>query len=385
MHTATAHDLLTRYRDLGFELVFYPTRRKGPTDDGWPKNEYRITDYQQGQNVGVKTGVEIQPGKFLGDADFDWPDGIPMVKRFFPPTEFGFGRESKRLSHAFYTTEAPFTSLKFDGLDNKTFLELRSRKKDGTVGYQTMVPPSLHPSGELVTMKVCDSLGHVEVKAFVRAGTLYAVFCAVTYCFGVGSQRFKHEPRLAFAGFLLDLGLEPAEVITIGECVAELTGNTVAKVRSDVESTVERRAKGGPVTGERHLADAIGEKGAKATAAIRKWVGRIVDAPLGADRNEFALLQRVEALNDRFFMVDVGNDTIIGEEIEHSDGRRRWSEFSFRFVRESQAQVDQRGSHSAEGSPADGLRGLLASAPEGSAIRPAGVCTARLARHRAIR
>lgn len=130
----SATDILARYRNLGFRVVFFKPRTKGPTETGWTTKEYQIGDYREGQNVGVMTGVEIEPGRFLADADFDRPEGARMILRFFPRSNFGFGRASKPFSHLFYTTNEPFPSYKFEDLKGKPFLELRSAKKDGSIG-----------------------------------------------------------------------------------------------------------------------------------------------------------------------------------------------------------------------------------------------------------
>src|SRR5262245_55839303 len=113
------HAWLTRYVELGLPLVFWPRLPdrdndwNGPRDTNWPSRTYTPTDYRDGMQVGVKLGTEIAPGRFLMDVDLDWAPGIRYIERFLPATEFGFGRKSKPIGHAFYTTSAPITSCKF--------------------------------------------------------------------------------------------------------------------------------------------------------------------------------------------------------------------------------------------------------------------------------
>src|SRR5688572_16335931 len=87
---------LRDYVNRGFRLIFYEPRTKGPTEQGWHRVEYKPEDYHEGQNVGVITGHEISEGKFLADVDFDWEDGVRLAKKLLPPTEFGYGRETRK-------------------------------------------------------------------------------------------------------------------------------------------------------------------------------------------------------------------------------------------------------------------------------------------------
>ena len=156
---------LKRYYERGFRLIFYPTQQKGPSGQeavGWQSRSDEIGDWREGRNVGIFTGHEISPGKFLADLDFDWADGIPLAKYFFPNTGFAFGRASRPISHAFYTTPEPIPSTKFKNIDGKDFIELRGTDKDGSGGHQTMAPPSIHVNGEQVMLKADEEIAHED-------------------------------------------------------------------------------------------------------------------------------------------------------------------------------------------------------------------------------
>src|SRR5262245_17469979 len=86
------------YRKRGFKLVFYERGQKFPTDDGWNTREYTDADYIQGGNVGIICGVEISPGTFLVDVDYDWSQSYDFAKALLPETEFEFGRISRHIS-----------------------------------------------------------------------------------------------------------------------------------------------------------------------------------------------------------------------------------------------------------------------------------------------
>jgi predicted P-loop ATPase len=266
----SAPEWLRKYVARGFRLVFYDTQTKGPTEAAWNKKIYAPEDYEDGMNVGAMLGHEVSEGKFLVDVDFDWPDGVVLAKKLLPETGFGYGRESRQITHAFYTSPVPVISKAFDDIDNKPFVEIRGTKADGTLGFQTMVPPSIHPSGETVTFRIDDEIGHVQ--DIERSVLIYAIGCMLFR--HVGERGLLHDVRLATAGFLLQLGFTVAEVTAIGEAVAQATGNNQHDVEGTVKSTADRIKRGERVVGAGALVKAIGDTGKKVVARIRDWIGQ---------------------------------------------------------------------------------------------------------------
>jgi hypothetical protein len=264
---------LRKYRERGFRLIFYPNKTKGPIGkdaDGWTTKEYPDEAYEEGMNVGVMTGTEIEPGKFLVDLDFDWTDGLPLVKRLLPATGFGFGRTSRTVSHAFFTTTQPTPSLVFKNIDEATiFLEIRGTKTDGSIGKQTMLPPSVHPSGETVEFRADDAIGHDD--NIVRHGTLYAIACM--FYMHLGHRGFGHDLRLALAAFLGNLELTEEETKAVCESIAEATGNNVQDATIAVHSTFERIRRNEKVLGSGALLKVLGDDGKKILARVREWLG----------------------------------------------------------------------------------------------------------------
>jgi hypothetical protein len=263
---------LALYTQLGFRLIFYTTKTKGPTGPaatGWTKRSDSSENYTPGDNIGVFTGHELSEDKFLADIDFDWSDGIVMAKRLLPKTGFGLGRSSRFISHALYTTPRPLVSKDFTDLTGKCLVELRGTKTNGEVGLQTMVAPSIHPSGEQVILRESSEIGHSD--DLERRVTLYAVACLLLQ--QLGQRGLLHDTRLATAGFLLGEGLTPDETIAVCEAVAEASGNNVADVKTAVESTSQRIKNGERSMGKTALAQAIGENGKAVLSKIRDWLG----------------------------------------------------------------------------------------------------------------
>lgn len=263
---------LLKYYQRGFRLLFYGTKKKGPEGQEalkWTERSDQAEDYRPGQNVGVFTGHEIAPGKYLADIDFDWADGLPLAKRILPATGFGFGRPSRTISHSFYTTPEALPSISFDNIDGKPFVELRGTKTDGTIGLQTMMPPSIHPTGEELIIRMDDEIGHVD--DLPRKVALYATACMLYSV--LGHKGLMHENRLAVAGFLLHEGLTEEEATLVGIAVTEACGNNVDDFKLVLKTTISRFKANEPVAGRGNLIKAIGDDGKKVVARIKEWLG----------------------------------------------------------------------------------------------------------------
>lgn len=264
---------LARYYEQGFRLIFYPSGQKGPSGKdavNWPSRDDKAEDYKAGMNVGTFTGHELSPGRFLADIDYDWAEGFPLAKRILPITEFGFGRETRKITHGFYTTPTPIPLMAFKTLDvNKNYVELRGTKADGTIGLQTMLPPSIHPNGEKLNLLTDTSICHCE--DLPRRVALYATACLLFNSFP--SSSMAHDARMASVGFLFEEGLTVAEVESIIAGVTEACGNNVADALEVVKSTSERVRNSEHVVGKNKLIQIIGEQGRKVIAQIKEWVG----------------------------------------------------------------------------------------------------------------
>lgn len=269
----TGRERLERYREAGWRLVFFPNTSKGPNDKkdkGWVTANHQPADWDPSkQNVGVFLGEEVQPGKFLIDIDIDWKGGLVLAKRLLPATSFGFGRASKPISHAFYYSTIPLKAKFFQDVDNEMLIELRGLKGNGSPGLETMVPPSIHPSGEALTISADGEPGVTE--NLERRVLMLAVGCALAKW--LGPKGMTHDVRLAMAGFLLRSGLDEAETVELTRAIAETLGNDAADAETAARSTAARLANGDKVTGGPVLAKAMGERGSAVVRKVRSWFG----------------------------------------------------------------------------------------------------------------
>lgn len=129
---------------------------KQPVGEKWqtqpkPRNG-QVDRLFAGRNVGLLLG---EPSGNLFDVDLDAPEARDLAPAFLPGTGLTHGRASSPSSHWWYRCDkAPQTTrwnlTEIDPKTNRprngeTLVELR-----GT-GGQTVVPPSTHPSGEVLT------------------------------------------------------------------------------------------------------------------------------------------------------------------------------------------------------------------------------------------
>ncbi len=310
--------LLKRYVERGFRLVFYPARRKGPIGPdatGWTTRVYDPADYHEGDNVGTMLGVEISPAKYLVDVDFDWDGGRPLITALFPKTDFGFGRKSRPLSHVLFTVDQPLITRKFEDIDNDTLVELRGTKTDGTLGFQTMIPPSIHPSEEMVELKSDGDIGHVVGDDLAQAVALYAVGCLLLK--HLGPHGVTHEARLAISSWMLKRDIPEAQVARLLGAMCRASGNDDRDAATVVASTVARLKRGDPVSAK--LPEVLGDEGPRLVSRLGDWLGDGDD--LAAD---------IDRLNTRFGIVSVGGTVVVMENSDDGGVKQLWPFREFR-------------------------------------------------------
>jgi hypothetical protein len=240
-------DILDFYFTNNFRLVFWPQigDSKGPHEKGWTERVYTRDDYKDGYRVGLMCGHELSPGKFAHDVDIDWADGASIALSLLPATDFMYGRTSKRISHCWYTLPEALPSFKYiDPIDQSiTYIELRGVKLDGTLGNQTMAPPSVwskdHSKEDLSFVRM-QMPAHVAETSLLKQRVCLS---AISMCFArhFGRKGFGHEQRLAWAGFLLRAGLTVDECTSVGNAIITYTGNSdKTDIRLAIESTKKR-------------------------------------------------------------------------------------------------------------------------------------------------
>ncbi len=137
-------DAARTYLRRGYMPVPIPAGQKGPRLKGWQRLRLAEDDlpahFKGRGNIGLLLG---EPSGGLVDVDLDCPEARALAADHLPPTPAKTGRHGAPESHWWYVVEGAITSARHrDPVDKTVIVELRS------TGLQTLVGPSIHPSGE---------------------------------------------------------------------------------------------------------------------------------------------------------------------------------------------------------------------------------------------
>lgn len=247
--------------DRGYLPVPVRPRSKKPFNPDDPAGarwqDLRITAesaarYFNGEgNIGVLLGDDYGSA----DVDLDSPEAVRLAPTFLPDTGLKFGRASKPASHWFYRVDPPVLSEKFtDPTDNKTLLELRCRDKDGSVGHQTVVLPSIHESGEAIQFETGFD-GHpanVEASELQTAVKLIAAAALLARHWPV-SGAGRHDTMLALAGVLERAGWTEEQAtrfcLAVYRTIPNHDPSAISRTESEVRDTFQNAGAGRPTTG----------------------------------------------------------------------------------------------------------------------------------------
>ena len=255
MKTVAAKDVLEAAREYlarGWLPIPVEFRCKKPSVANWPN--LRLSDsglhdlFRMGpSNLGLLLG---EPSGGLVDVDLDAPEVVTLAPAFLPVTQMIHGRESKPRSHWWYIMNAPPKTAKFTDPDGIVLVELRS------TGCQTIVPPSVHPSGETITWEENCDPASVTDSLIKQVRALAACSLIARHWPETGS---RHETALALAGGLLRSGwsIENTEHFVV--CAARAAGDDESPDRARaVRDTADGLTRNQRVTGWKRLGELLG-------------------------------------------------------------------------------------------------------------------------------
>lgn len=255
-----------RYLAHGFAPIPVPRGTKAPCLPGWQNLRFAADEIRErfsaDDNVGLLLGA---PSGGLVDVDLDCPEALRLARAFLRPTGLRHGRASKPNSHWYYRCAAPPAPARFSAPDGTCLVELRSTRQ------QTIVPPSLHPSGETLRWESEGEPAQAEAEALARDVARLAAAALLARCYPQAGIR--NEFCLALAGTLLRGGMQPEHAERFIREIARVAGDEEwqARVRA-VQSTRERLSKGSPASGGTHLAQMLGPQGPKIVSLARQWL-----------------------------------------------------------------------------------------------------------------
>jgi len=262
-------DAARGYLARGQRPIPIPAGTKAPSLKGWPDLRLVEADLPRyfpaaNINIGILLGA---PSDNLIDVDLDCPETVALAPTFLPNTGSRFGRASKRGSHWLYLCELP--TEKYRDVDDKTMLvEIR-----GT-GQQTVVPPSVHPTGERIEWELNGEAAPVAADDLRRAVTALAI-TALLARHWPKTNGSRDDIAMAAAGLLLRAGLPEDLVDRITESAARVAGDKDSKDRRKAKGTDEALAAGKEVTGGPRLAELLTGDGPKVVDRLRQWLSSL--------------------------------------------------------------------------------------------------------------
>ena len=205
-------------------------RTKRPIGNDWQKRPFNPNQFNgNSQNVGIQFG-EVSGG--LVDTDLDSKEAIGLAPEFLPATDAVFGRKSKPCSHQFYVSDLYKTEKRAaiqyaqwmkNGhgklVQGQMIVELRiGGNVNGVIkGAATVVPPSMHETGEMVEWVRNGEPAKVAGDELANAVRKLAVASLLsTHYPGQGS---RHDGALVIGGVLARAGWDANDIgHVVGSC-----------------------------------------------------------------------------------------------------------------------------------------------------------------------
>lgn len=314
------------YIAMGFNVIPLKPGDKKPSikwADANIKAEQLSDFFKANSNIGIKLG-ETSGG--LVDIDCDQRPAAIMARLLFKELP-RFGRQSAPESHymvicqdakrkeLFELTEAQGKIVGLLPDEKRVVMEVRGN------AHYTMVPPSVHPSGESVEWvggapSAIPTMVWAEV---VKRAGICAFLSVVLRCYPTSSGN-RDEVCLALAGTLLKAGLTLDEVDEIITYIAGQKGDEEATKRNKAQATQARIDAGEPVAGLTKLCTGLGIS--EVQDLMHKWLyGKTPPKPhtlppiTGGDN----VVTELEKMNEKFFVVEDEGGACVVAWIEYED------------------------------------------------------------------
>ncbi len=246
------NEYLDFYKENSFTVIPVRPRAKAPAITARQHRrpaDFNPAEFDDQTNVGVVLG-EATGG--LIDIDLDCDEALTLAPIFLPPTSLTFGRKSKPESHRFYRCQNSGSTQRLSSSGGRTLLECRGN------GGQTVVPPSLHPTGELIQFNEMGLPALADFNELVLQCKLMATAIEIAPHWQGGS---RHKLSLAVAGVLLRAQVSLDGVCSVIRGICRLTEDEQEEDRlRSIQSTADRILRGEPATGWPKLSEFIGSR-----------------------------------------------------------------------------------------------------------------------------
>ena len=238
------------------QKCFVPLAKQGkrPLTEDWLNNGKSFAEVAaEGKNVGIILGEKSG----LIDVDLDCIEAKALADIILPDPFAAFDRGTTDSGHYLYKAITTGPRKSFTSAEKLTLVELRGD------GSQTMIPPSIHPSG--VTLSF-TALNHdselVHYDELLKAVNLLAACSEIVQNWQEGC---RHELALSFSGFAMKHSLETNLIMQIMQRICQIANDPEVEDRLNaVRSTFARPLDS--VIGFSGLLECLGEATAKRIA-----------------------------------------------------------------------------------------------------------------------
>jgi hypothetical protein len=247
-----------RWLQRGFHPIPVPDRGKAPKNSGWPSMRLRESDLAQhfngrAMNIGIILGIDG-----AADVDCDCPEALAAAPILLPDTGMIFGRASTPAAHHLYRSNPAVKSMKYiDPLQPRgkkaTIVELRGLKQDGSVGIQTVVPTSMHPSNEKIRFEPGRDGEAATVQATVLEQSVGRLAAAALLARHFPEPKSgRNDAFLALAGILARARWKSEDAVAFNFALYRILFGPKADraaCSAEVKSTFMKHGAGEDVTG----------------------------------------------------------------------------------------------------------------------------------------
>lgn len=278
---ASIRDSVRVYLAEGWPVVAIMRGKKRPEDNNWIKHDYTAEEFSEDHNIGIKLG------NGLADIDLDCKEAVTVAAALMPETRV-HGRSGKPASH--YWFRCGVEPYQYKDLDGSMLMEIRSASN-----LQTVVPPSMHPSGEQLRWENTSPAMEIDREDLLRAVRATAIATLFGRHWPAGS---RHVASGHLAGFLLRLGFDGPWTQEIVRMAATVGGDDEISDRVRMaKDTVAKHMRGEKTTGGPKLTESFGNA-ELIMERCYQWMQREGDAKL-------------DMLNEQHFVAFYGGDTIV--------------------------------------------------------------------------
>lgn len=269
----------------GWAPLPIPLGAKAPRISKWTELRFESTatlaEAFADRNVGLILGAASNG---LVDIDLDCDEAVTLAPMLLPHTGMRHGRPATGLSHYWYVADRELATTTYD--DPVVIEEIKERRRTGlppnpdlaarlvelrSTGAQTVIPPSTHPSGDVLAWED-DTWGDPrEVQAEELALRVRILAAATLLARYWPASGLRHDASLALAGGLLRSGWSEknASVLVVAVSVAVDPHVDRDDRLAAVASTAERLEQGLDTRGWRTLADFVG---GVVVSTVRDWL-----------------------------------------------------------------------------------------------------------------